>query len=98
LHKDWSVQVLLTSGRAFFPDFILGIKGRPTPHGALLADTKYAFDTAKEAPKILAEHGDYGRVLIIHKTGEKRWAKVRFNENGRPVLGDEFRIVDAPGF
>ena len=97
-HKDWSVQLLLTSGKAFFPDFIIGIKDRPKPQGALLADTKYAFDTAREAPKILADHDDYGRVLIVHKTGEKRWAKVRFNETGKPVLGDEFRVVDAPGY
>jgi type III restriction enzyme len=96
-HKSWSVRLLLTSGRGFFPDFILGIKDRPKPNCALLVDTKYAFDTAREAPKILADHDEYGRVLIVHKTGEKRWAKVRFDENGKPVLGDEFRVVDAPG-
>ena len=96
-HKSWSVRLLLTSGKGFFPDFIIGIKDRPKPNGALLVDTKYAFDTAREAPKILADHGEYGRVLIVHKTGEKRWAKVRFDENGKPVLGDEFRVVDAPG-
>jgi hypothetical protein len=97
-HKDWSVRLLLTSGKGFFPDFIIGIKGRPKPNSALLVDTKYAFETANEAPKILADHNEYGRVLIVHKTGEKRWAKVRFDENGKPVLGDEFRVVDAPGF
>jgi len=96
-HKDWSVRLLLTSGKAFFPDFIIGIKERPKPNGALLVDTKYAFETANEAPKILADHKEYGRVLIVHKTGEKRWAKVRFDEKGKPVLGDEFRVVDAPG-
>jgi hypothetical protein len=52
-------------------------------------DTKCAFETAREAPKILADHDEYGRVLIVHKTGEKRWAKVRFDENGKPVLGDD---------
>lgn len=97
-HKEWSVRLLLTSGKGFFPDFIIGIKERPKPDNALLVDTKYAFDTAREAPKILADHDEYGRVLIVHKTGEKRWAKVRFDENGKPVLGDEFRVVDAPGF
>ncbi len=96
-HKDWSVRLLLTSGKGFFPDFIIGIRDRPKPENALLVDTKYAFDTAREAPKILADHDEYGRVLIVHKTGEKRWAKVRFDENGKPVLGDEFRVVDAPG-
>jgi len=96
-HKDWSVRLLLTNGKGFFPDFIIGVKDRPKPNGALLVDTKYAFDTAREAPKILADHDEYGRVLIVHKTGEKRWAKVRFDESGKPVLGDEFRVVDAPG-
>lgn len=97
-HKPWSVRILLTSGRGFFPDFVIGVKDRPKPNGALLVDTKYAFDTAREAPKILADHDEYGRVLIVHKTGEKRWAKVRFDENGKPVLGDEFRVIDAPGY
>jgi len=97
-NKDWSVRLLLTSGKGFFPDFIIGIKDRPKPENALLVDTKYAFDTAREAPKILADHDEYGRVLIVHKTGEKRWAKVRFDENAKPALGDEFRVVDAPGF
>jgi hypothetical protein len=97
-HKEWSVRLLLTSGKGFFPDFVIGIRDRPKPNGALLVDTKYAFDTAREAPKILADHDEYGRVLIVHKTGEKRWAKVRFNESGKPVLGDEFRVVDAPGW
>ncbi|MBV9010144.1 MAG: DEAD/DEAH box helicase family protein [Verrucomicrobia bacterium] len=96
-HKEWSVRLLLTSGKGFFPDFIIGIKDRPKPDNALLVDTKYAFETAREAPKILADHNEYGRVLIVHKTGEKRWAKVRFDESGKPILGDEFRVVDAPG-
>jgi hypothetical protein len=48
-HRNWSVQSLLTSDRAFSPISVIGIKGRPTPDNVLLADTKYAFETGREA-------------------------------------------------
>jgi hypothetical protein len=97
--KPWSVRVLLADGRGFFPDFIVGIKDRPKEDGVLLTDTKYAFELHKELPKILAEHATYGRVLLLHRTGEHRWEVVRYQpETGRATLGDEFRFTDAPGY
>jgi hypothetical protein len=47
-----------------FRDFIVGIEAHPTDAGGLLADTKYAYDTNRELPKILAAHASYGRVLL----------------------------------
>lgn len=96
--KPWSVNVLMPNGRGFYPDFIIGIEGRTTEDGALLADPKDRFETSKEAPKVLARHQAYGRVMIVAKDGI-RWMTVGYDEkNKKPVLAKEFRLPDAAGF
>jgi type III restriction enzyme len=96
--KPWSVNVLMESGRGFYPDFIIGIEGRKTELGALLADPKDRFETSKEAPKVLAEHRTYGRVMILAKDGP-RWMTVEYDEKAKkPVAVRDFRLSDAAGF
>jgi len=97
--KPWSINVLLESGSGFYPDFIVGIRSRRTEDGGLLIDTKYAYDTNREMPKILAEHGAYGRVMILSKNPSQRWAVVRIEQgSGRPSLGPPFRIAEAASY
>lgn len=96
--KPWSVNVLMPDGRGFYPDFVIGIEGRSREDGVLLADPKMGYARAEEAPKILAEHGVYGRVLILFKDGV-RWMTVGYDEKARkPIVEREFRLADAPGF
>ncbi len=95
-HKEWSINVLLESGRGFFPDFIVGINDRPREDGGLLADTKYAYETARELPKLLAEHAAYGRVVIVTKDTAQRWVVAeRDPHTGAGRIGKPFRISDA---
>jgi type III restriction enzyme len=61
-HKPWSVQVVLDNGKGFFPDFIIGIEGRKSEDGGLLADTKFQFEITQELPKTYAVHPIYGHV------------------------------------
>lgn len=96
--QPWSVNVHMPNGNGFFPDFIIGIEGRETEDGALLADPKERYETSQEAPKVLAEHAVYGRVLILAKDGP-RWMAVGFDEKAKkPVFAKEFRLPDTPGF
>jgi type III restriction enzyme len=96
--KPWSVNVQMPNGKGFYPDFIIGIEGRATEDGALLADPKERFETSQEAPKVLAEHRLYGRVLILAKEAG-RWMTVGFDEKAKkPVFAKEFRLADAPDF
>lgn len=96
--KPWSVNVLMESGKGFYPDFVIGIEGRKNELGALLADPKDRFETSKEAPKIRAEHQVYGRVLIVAKDGA-RWMTVEFDDKAKkPVANREFRLSDSVGF
>jgi hypothetical protein len=93
-----SRSAVAQAGRGFYPDFIIGIEGRKTEDGALLADPKERFETSKEAPKVLAEHQTYGRVLILAKDGV-RWMTVGFDEKAnKPIFAREFRLADAQGF
>jgi len=96
--KLWSVNVLMPDGRGFYPDFVIGIAGRNTEDGVLLADPKMGYAREEEAPKVLAEHEIYGRVLIIFHDGT-RWMTVGYDGKAKkPVIEREFRISDAPGF
>ncbi|MEQ1749282.1 MAG: hypothetical protein ABL974_07655, partial [Prosthecobacter sp.] len=96
--KPWSVNVLMPNGRGFYPDFIIGIEGRKTESGALLADPKERFETTKEVPKALAEHQTYGRVMILAKDGT-RWMTVGYDEKAKKtIFAKEFRLPDAPNF
>ena len=92
--------MLLESGRGFFPDFTTGINQRPTLDGGLLADTKYAYETRRELPKILATHASYGRVLILSKeSANGRWRMAKFDPaTGHASLGPPFQLLAAKGY
>jgi superfamily II DNA or RNA helicase len=97
--KPWSVNVLLPNGRGFFPDFVIGIEGRKTEGGILLADPKWGYERLEEVPKTQAVHGVYGRVLVLSRRGDAQWQVVRYDEaTRRPVLDRPFRLADAAGF
>jgi superfamily II DNA or RNA helicase len=98
-HKPWSVNVLMPDGRGFFPDFVIGVEGRKTEEGVLLADPKLNYQRDDEAPKVFAEHQVYGRVLILFRDGGNRWMTVGYDDkNKKPYLVREFRLSDAAGF
>ena len=96
--QPWSVNVLMPDGRGFYPDFVIGIEGRKTEEGALLADPKLNYQRDDEAAKVLAEHRSYGRVMILFLDGV-RWMTVGNDEKARkPIIAREFRLADAAGF
>ena len=97
--KPWSIKVLLVDGVGFYPDFIIGIRNRKQESGGLLADTKYAYDTNKELPKILAEHPSYGKVLILSLNDSKQWAIAQMSSpGGKAILGGVFRPSEAAAY
>jgi len=96
--QPWSVNVLMPDGRGFYPDFVIGIEGRSTELGTLLADPKLNFAREDEVPKILAQHGTYGKVMILSRDGA-RWMTVGYDDKARkPIIAREFRLADAAGF
>jgi type III restriction enzyme len=98
-HKSWAVNVLLPDGRGFFPDFLVGVKGRKTPDGVLLAEPKFHFERRDEIPKADVAHALYGKVLVLHREGGVEWKIVMLDaKNQRPSLGDKLRIADFAGW
>jgi hypothetical protein len=94
--KAWSINVLLDSGGGFYPDFIIGVDQRKTADHGLLADTKFAWETTPEFPKLLAEHETYGKALILSKnTQDMKWWVAGIDPTGRPKLERPFRISEA---
>jgi hypothetical protein len=95
-HKSWSINVLRDDGRGFFPDFIVGIRDRARQDNGLLADTKYAWETSAEFPKLLAEHAMYGKAVILTIQQDKPgWQVVGLDKSGRPHIERPFRIAEA---
>lgn len=97
--QPWSVQVVLANGHGFYPDFIVGVRGRKNELGALLTDPKFAFEISQELPKANAEHPVYGRVLVLNLKAGGQWMTVRYDEKlQKAVLDREFRLADAAGY
>lgn len=99
-HKPWSINVLMENGQGFFPDFIIGIRKRPTEDNGLLADPKEAYSRTKEIPKLAAEHAAYGKALILTKENDRgRWEIMDWDAAGeKPRNAGPFRIADAPRY
>ena len=72
--KDWSVSVYAPGAQYdYYPDFIIGVNGRSTPGGVLLAETKHAFNTRDSMAKARAEHKAYGRVMMLTLDNDDWW-------------------------
>ncbi len=91
--------MVLDGGENFFLDFVIGVEGRKTEDGGLLADPKFFFEITQEPPKTYAEHPAYGRVLVLSLQGGAQWMTVRYDERQqKAVLDQEFRLSDAAGY
>ena len=97
-HEEWAVNVLMPDGRGFFPDFIIGVKGRKTEQNVLLADPKLNYAREDEAQKIVAEHKTYGRVMILTQHAD-RWMVATWDAVRKKAIAEtEFRFTDMAGF
>ncbi len=65
--KKHSVAIVRPDGGRFFPDFIVGVKGRTVARdGILLIETKHAIGSLDSQIKAVVEHNEYGKALMIH--------------------------------
>jgi len=65
--KKYSVAIVRPDGGRFFPDFVVGVKGRTIgKDDILLVETKHAIGSVDSKIKAVIEHKDYGRALMIH--------------------------------
>ncbi|MFN7292809.1 MAG: DEAD/DEAH box helicase [Pirellula sp.] len=95
--KPWSINVLMENGQNFYPDFIVGIRGRETEDNGLLVDPKESYQRDSETAKLTAKHRVYGRVLILTKSNPKKvWEIAKWDSlYDKPVIEGRFLIREA---
>lgn len=97
--KPWSIAAVLPNGDNFFPDFIIGVKGREKETNGLLADTKLDFDSWRQKAKSNCTHKVYGRVLIVSRDKQDQWRTVAYNPVREiPELAGPMSILDWDQF
>ena len=100
-HKPWSVAVVLPSGRQFFPDFVLKVKGRQRNEGFLLVETKgdYILNSRETIEKLNAAHKVYGPALFLKPDDQGRLMTVRYIERTDRCEEDQvFRVENLAGY
>ncbi len=67
--RGWSTNLVLPSGKYFFPDFVVSIRGRSTPNQIVLVEIKgrHLDNTDESLEKIGAIHRAYHAVLWAQK-------------------------------
>lgn len=68
----WATRMILPTGHRFFPDFVVGIKGRSTPHGIALVEIKDdgidgRLHSDKNNVKIQVQHREYRNVFWAYQ-------------------------------
>ncbi|MEI6675807.1 MAG: hypothetical protein WCO57_11595 [Verrucomicrobiota bacterium] len=103
--KKFSVAIVRPDGGRFFPDFVVGVKGRTLARdGILLIETKHAIGSVDSQIKATVEHKEYGKTLMIHWKDwpeEKRRAAMTVCYDPRTdknVLDAVFRCTAMPTY
>ena len=87
----------LRNGGRFFPDFIVGVRGRNRTANILLIETKHAIGSVDSQIKASVEHREYGKALMIHwkdwnDENRRQAMTVNFDpQTGKNVLDSVFR-------
>jgi sulfur transfer complex TusBCD TusB component (DsrH family) len=95
--KPFSVCVPVPGQPQFFPDFLVGVAGRPSTDHVLMIETKGQINDSKgnSVAKTQVKHPRYGRALMVHWQDEKEWRTVEFDRaSGQNQLDRRFRIED----
>jgi len=94
--KPWSVGAVLSTGRIFYPDFVIGVEGRRTEDHILLSDPKERIHDPDEAVKADASHETYGNILVLNmdtQASSSEWFTVRYDgQSERAFREGVFRL------
>ncbi len=65
----------------YYPDFVVGIKGRARPDNILLVETKRVLndEEGNARAKAQIEHPDYKKVMMLYWEREERWMVVEYD-------------------
>lgn len=79
--KPFSVTMPLPGQPDFYPDFIVGIKGRARGNGILIIETKRIINDQERNAlvKAQAEHPDYAKVMMVYWEDKREWRVVEYD-------------------
>ncbi|NRR05511.1 DEAD/DEAH box helicase family protein [Brevibacillus sp. RS1.1] len=79
--KPFSVTMPLPGQPDFYPDFIVGIKGRTHGNGILLIETKRVINDQERNAlvKAQAKHPDYAKVMMVYWEHKEEWKVVEYD-------------------
>lgn len=87
--KEWSVRVCAPGTQHnYYPDFVIGVRGRSKPDGILLAETKYGINTRDSMAKARADHKDYGHVMMLTRE-DGDWWTLQYDLSRDKVVQDQ---------
>lgn len=96
----WAVRVLLTDGHYYFPDFVVGVRGRRSEDGPRLVEVKDDGETGRALShrntlKRRSRHQRYGSVLMVFQDRDGRFINwVYAADRDRLVEGTLFEEAD----
>jgi hypothetical protein len=77
--KPWAVRIALPTGRHFYPDFVVGVSGRPRADGVTLAEVKGRFESDDSIDKARTPHQVYGPAVMIHyQERAQSWVRIAY--------------------
>ena len=95
----WATRLILPSGKRFFPDFVVGVRGRSSPDAIALVEIKDDGETGRlqsdaNIEKIRVQHRRYGPIFWTYRESEE-WVSVRYVPGLNRILpNDKFRITE----
>lgn len=99
-NMSWATRLVLPTGRRFFPDFVVGIKGRRTKSEIALVEIKDDGETGRlqsdsNAVKIRTEHKEYRRVFWTYREEDGVFVRAIWNDTYNRIFGGgPFEIGD----
>lgn len=93
--KPESVSICAPGTRFnYYPDFVVGVRGRGTDDGVLLVETKHQTNSEDSMAKARAEHARYGRVMMLTRTEAGQWWIVQYDHDREQVVRSHTFSVD----
>ena len=90
--KPYSVSLVMPDLKYdFYPDFVVGVKGRNTEDNILLVEVKGKpyLDNPSTVVKARAVHKTYKHVMMLHWADQKQWRTVINDDKGEHNLLDQ---------
>lgn len=92
-NERWATQLILPSGKRFFPDFVVGVAGRSTPNGIALVEIKDDGETGRlqsdrNLEKIRVQHREYRNVTWTFRANGL-WVRARYAPGSHRIIEDD---------